>query len=235
MVIGMLHPSQGTTRPITTVAEYEGQPVVRLSATQLGSRYTPYQAKKVVDEWCLFFAAGPSPMVDLSFTSRTPRRLFESLAAQTQLRVLAVTWGDYEDLSVLRGMGDLEQLWLDGASSVRSIEPLGQLGRLRVLRIESLRHVHDLSALGHLTGLRDLTVGGDWRTSRQAHVDSLGFLRKLRELQRLVLHTLLVEDLDYSPLLELRYLTEARVMAVRGMRPSHHELRAAIAALAAAE
>ena len=170
----------------------------------------------------------------MAFTSRTPRRLFESLAGQTQLRVLAVKWGDYEDLSVLTGMTELRHLWLDGASSVRTLTPLERLRELGVLRVESLRHVHDLSPLGQLTRLRDLVVGGDWRAPRTVHVDSLAFLAGLADLQRLVLHTLVSDDLDYSPLLRLRGLTDARVMAAPGMRPTHAELRVAIPALAPA-
>lgn len=42
---------------------------------------------------------------------------------------------------------------------------------------------------------------------------------------------MIVDDLDYSPLLALTNLTELRVMPTRGMSPSHDELSSAIDAL----
>jgi hypothetical protein len=153
------------------------------------------------------------------------------LGRQVQLTALGVKWGDYEGLDALGGMHELTMLWLGGASSVRTLEPLAKLSQLRELGIESLRHVHDLSPLASLLQLRDLEVGGNWMSPRIAHADSIGFLRHLRKLQRLVLQTITVDDLDYSPLLSLNGLDEVRVMATRGMRPTHDELCAAIPAL----
>jgi len=225
------HPSQGSATPITTVDEYDGGSVVRVSATQLGTRYSARQAKKIVDQWCDFFAGGPTSITDLAFVTRTPKRLFASLRGQTQLRSLGVKWGDYDDLSPLTGMHELTELWLGGASSVLTLAPLAAMPKLRELAIESLRRAHDLTPLGSLNQLRKLEIGGDWMSPRIAHVESLAFLRNLPDLEQLVLHTIIVDDLDYSPLLSLGNLREVRVMPARGMRPSHDELRAAIPAL----
>jgi hypothetical protein len=227
------HPSQGASPAITTVDEYDGGSVVRVSATQLGTKYSAYQARKIVDQWCELFAAGPTAVTDLAFITRTPKRLFASLRGQTQLRSLGVKWGDYDDLSPLTGMHELQELWLGGASSVRTLAPLGEMPQLRHLAVESLRHVRDLSPLGSLTQLRSLLVGGDWIAPRTVHVDSVAFLRNLPRLERLVLHTMIVDDLDYSPLLDLDNLKEVRVMPTKGMRPSHQDLCEAIPALEA--
>ena len=59
-----------------------GRGSVRVSATQLGTRYSAAAARRIVDEWVNFLAAGPSPIRELDFTSRTPRRLFEALGGQ---------------------------------------------------------------------------------------------------------------------------------------------------------
>lgn len=218
---------------ITTVGEYDGASTIRVSATQLGSRYSASDARKIVSQWCEFFSAGPTPLARLAFTSRTPKRLFESLRGQTQLTGLAIKWGDYDDLSVVAGMPDLKELTLGGASNVRSLTPLGTLTKLGRLTVEGLRFVHDLSPLGSITSLRDLEVGGDWKSPRVVHVDSIGFLRQLPDLRRLILHTMVVDDLDYSPLLDLAALDEVRVARARGMQPSHDELAAAIPAFEA--
>jgi hypothetical protein len=215
---------------ITTVAEYAGQVAVRVSATQLGVSYSRADATRIVAEWCRFFSS-PSPILELHFTSRTPKRLFEALAGQPQLRRLRVKWGDYNDLDALADMVDLVDLTLGGASSVRSLDPLARLHRLERLHIESLRYVRDLSPLRHLTSVTDLEVGGDWRSPRIAHVDSIAFLADMPQLRDLVLHSMIVDSLDYAPLLHLPQLKTLRVMKARGMTPKWEELVESIPAL----
>jgi len=51
------------------------------------------------------------------------------------------------------------------------------------------------------------------------------FLLDLPQVQTVVLHTLIVDDLDYSPLLHLSRMQSSRVMKVRGMQPEHGETR----------
>lgn len=122
-------------------------------------------------------------------------------------------------------MEDLKALRLGGASSVLSVEALADLhATLTHLEIESLRHPHDLSPLGRLSNLVQLELGGNWMSPRIAHIDSIAWLPELRNLEHLLLHTLIVDDLDYTPLLQLKSLTAVRVMATRMMRPPLTEL-----------
>ena len=219
--------SRSQTAPtVTTVSEYAGQETVRVKATQLGNAYTDAQARRVVSEWQEFLAAGPSPIRELEFVSRTPRRLFEALGGQTQLHALNVKWGDYADLTPLIGMTELRTLYLRGASGVEDLTPLGGMVGVQDLQVEGLRRVHDLAPVGGMSGVTSLELGGDWMTPRTLHVASIGFLRQMPQLRQLLLHTLAVDDLDYSAILELPNLTSVRVMEVRGMRPSLADLRA---------
>lgn len=213
-------------RPILVeAAEYRGQGDVAVAATQLGLEYSEARKRKVVDEWVAFFSAGPTPLRRLYLASRTPKRLFESLAGQTQLERLAVKWGDYDDLSALAGLTRLEHLSLGGATAVHDLTPLAALTGLERLNIESIKRVQDLSPLTALTSVTHLEVGGDWISPRRAHVDSIGFLRRMPQLKELVLHTIIVDDLDYTPLLDLPALRGVRVMKARGMRPTYDELK----------
>jgi hypothetical protein len=212
-------------RMITSVDEYRGEAVIAIEATQLGSEYTRTQAQRVVAEWVDFFSAGESSITELHFVSRTPKRLFAALRGQTQLRSLFVKWGDYDDLSSLQGLHGLRALRLGGASSVRDLSPLSNLFGLRHLEVESLRYANDLSPLATLTQLRQLEFGGDWTGPRRAHIDSIGWLPGLEGLEHLLIHTLIVDDLDYNPLLRLPHLQAVRVMAARGMRPPIEELQ----------
>lgn len=219
-----------TSQPpvIVSVADYDGEEEVRLRATQLGSDHTASAARRVVAEWVELFSAGPSPIRRLELTSRTPARLFAALSGQTQLESLAVKWGDYADLSPVSRMSSLQVLSLRGASKVTSVDALGGLVGLRSLTIEGFKEIVDPSPLGRLTALARLELGGNWTAPRDGHLPSIGFLGDLRGLTDLLLHTVVVDDRDYSPLLDLPALEKVRVMEVRGMSPSIEELRAAL-------
>jgi hypothetical protein len=210
---------------ITRLAEYSGEPSVRLKATQLGTDYSPTQARKVVAEWVEYFGSGPSPIQELRLVTRTPKRLFDALAGQTQLQLLTVKWGDYDDLSPLSGLQGLRTLALRGASKVADLGPLAGLRNVQTLDVEGFVRL-DLAPIGKMQGVVDLDLGGNWMTPRIAHVNSIAFLRQMPQLRRLILHTMIVDDLDYSPILDLPNLEAVRVMEARGMRPTHEELMA---------
>jgi len=213
---------------LTEVADYAGQEVVRVSCTQLGTNYTAARARRVVADWTDFFSCGPGAMRDLEFVTRTPKRLFASLQGQTQLRRLVIKWGDYEDLSAVSGLHELRVLTLRGASCVTSVRALADLVALEHLGIEGLSRAHDMTPLGSLVRLTALELGGNWMTPRIAHVDSIRFLRHLTQLEELLLHTIIVDDLDYTPVLALPRLKSVRVMNARGMTPTFEQLEAAL-------
>lgn len=95
-------------------SEYEGGDEAVVAATQ-DDNLTATQKRNVVEEWIVFFASGPSPITQLEFVSRTPRRLFETLKLQTQLESLKVKWGDYADLSPMQNMPKLNTLRFQSA------------------------------------------------------------------------------------------------------------------------
>ena len=206
------------------VAEYRGEPAVAVAATQLGDAVTPAEAARIVNEWVAFLADAPTPITELHFVTRTPKRLFDALTTQAQLKKLIVKWGNYDSLRPIQGL-NLQVLRLGGASSLASVAPLASLRDLTHLEIESLRLVHDLSPLGALAHLRQLEFGGNWMTPRVAHIDSIAWLPRLRRLEHLLIHTLIVDDLDYSPVLRLPGLRAVRIMAAKGMTPSLAELK----------
>lgn len=219
---------RGNAPSLTTVGEYDGQPEIDVKATQLGTKVSATRARRIVDEWVAFLSAGPSPVRRLRFTTRTPARLFEALAGQPQLESLQVKWGDYADLSPLSGMAALRDLSLRGAAKVTDVTPLAPLTGLRSLVIEGFRRIEDPSPLGRLTALTSLELGGAWSAPRNGHLGSVAFLRALRDLDDLLLHTVVVDDRDYSPLLDLPRLRSVRVMAVRDMSPTVEELKRAL-------
>lgn len=211
-------------RKVVEVREYEGETSIDLAATQLGSGYSETRKRRIVDEWVDFFGSGPTAIRSLRFLTRTPKRLFAALSAQSQLRALQVKWGDYDDLHVLSGMAGLVSLRLAGASGIRDLRPLAGLQAVETLQIEGLRGVLDASPVGQMRSVTDLELGGDWMTPRNVRITSAAFLARMPQLQRLLLHTLIVDDLDYHPLLSLPNLQRVRVMERRGMTPPKKEL-----------
>ena len=214
------------SQALRRVSEYHGQQTIRVACTQL-SGYTAREAKRVLDEWVEFLGS-PSQLTDLEFATRTPKRLFAALAGQPQLVRLAVKWGDYSDLSPLSSMAGLHHLSLRGASAVSDVAALSSLTELESLTIEGFRTIADTTPLSGLLQLRDLELGGAWTGPRNGHLGSIRVLRHLVNLQDVLLHTVVVDDLDYSPLLDLPRLRSVRVMKVRGMQPDHEELRKAL-------
>lgn len=134
-------------------------------------------------------------------------------------------WGDYADLSPIGSMTRLRHLELRGASAVTDLHPLAHLNKLEQFALEGFRTIEDPSPLSNLSSLTDLEIGGAWMTPRNGHIATIGFLRELPALKNVLLHTLIVDDLDYSPLLDLPKLRSVRVMKVRGMQPEYNELR----------
>jgi hypothetical protein len=111
---------------------------------------------------------------------------------------------------------------------VTSVRALADLIGLERLEIEGLSRAGDMTPLGSLVRLTALELGGNWMTPLKAHVDSIHFLLHLTQLEELVLHTIIVDDLDYTPLLALQRLQSVRVMNARGMTPTLEQLKAAL-------
>lgn len=214
-----------TPPTLTEASEYAGQETVRVSCTQLGPSYSPGQARRILEGWVDLLSGGPTAITDLQFVSRTPKRLFAALGGQPQLRRLVVKWGDYHDLTVLEPMTQLRHLELRGASAVTDLRALAHLARLETLSVEGFDRIADTSPLARLTHLADLELGGKWAAKHNGHINSIDFISALEALTTLLLHTVVVDDLDYTPLLALPRLRSVRVMAVRGMRPTHEELK----------
>lgn len=219
----------GVSPVIRTADAYNGESAIFIEATQLYVDRT--LATRIVREWCEFFAAGPSPIEELGFVSRTPARLWNSLAGQTQLRLLHMKWGDYSDLSVLEQMRGLAELRLGSSPGVTSLEPLARLANLTTLELENTWRVRDYSPLGRIAGLRHLVVrSGD---SHAMRADSIAFLRELGELETLTWSPTVV-SLDYSPVLDLGRVKKIRLTAKRGMSPSMTDLEWSVPGIQAA-
>lgn len=207
---------------LAEVDEYDGEPRIAVAATQLDCEVSRSSAARIVQDWCDYFAAGPSPITELEFVTRTPKRLFASLRGQTQLRRLVVKWGDYDDLGALSSMTHLEHLSLGSATAVRDLAPLTTLGGLRRLTLEGTRRVHDYSPLGGLQDIEHLVVVESINGPRQ-HADSIAFLAGLKRLQYLCFSPI-VDDHDFSAVLALDHVETIVLHPQRNMHPAWADL-----------
>jgi hypothetical protein len=75
-----------------------------------------------------------------------------------------------------------------------------------------------------MSGVTSLAIGGAVWSLRIAHFDSIALLRQMPQLRRLWLEAVIVDDLDYSPVLELPSLENVWVRRARGMRAAFEDL-----------
>ena len=148
---------------LTEVSEYRGEASVRVSATQLGTRYSAAAARRIVDEWVGFLAAGPSPIRELDFTSLNPAPSVRGSCGAAQLRSLTVKWGDYSDFVAAHRHGWVAAARFAGASGVHDLTPISVLKIcLGTWAVEGFRDIRDLSPLRklqHLTSLELAATG----------------------------------------------------------------------------
>ncbi|KHL16047.1 UNVERIFIED_CONTAM: hypothetical protein LK11_18060 [Mumia flava] len=189
-----------------------------------------YKNRKAREAWAEFFA-DPWPLRSLGFVGQVTPLVFDSLAAQTGLVRLEITWGRYSALHVLEGMTKLRHLWLGGATAVTDLSPLTRLTSLRELHIDGAKRVTDYSPLGDLVALERLSVWGSANGGPRYDADSIAFLPRLTKLRELRWNPRVLSG-DYAPLLEMTHVEEIALRGVRGMKPSMVDLEWALPGLA---
>jgi hypothetical protein len=213
-------------------SEYRGQTTVEIAASQLPD-LTARQQARVLDDWTRFFERGETDIWDLSFPMRMPKRLFDALSTQTQLRRLAVSWGVFDDLTPLAHMTHLIELQIESASSVTDLGPICSLTALESLEIGGAWRVTDYSPIATLARLRQLVIGPGF-AEKKLVVDSLEFLENLHDLRLLHLSAIPAR-MDYSSLLKLTQVEEMFVWAptsvLARMTPSMLDLEWALPGL----
>ena len=198
-------PSPKSGAALWRVEQYAGQRVVAVEATQLDYEgLTASDRREILRSWVTFLEDAPTNIEDLTFVSRVPQRLLDSVSGQPQLRKLAVKWGPYRDLTVLHRLQSLDTLRLSGATAVESIAPIAQLPNLSSLAISQAHRVDAPPVLRTLTSLRTLSFGNaSLGSDRSVELPDLQWVSHLRELRHLDLPGTRILDPDLSPILEL--------------------------------
>jgi len=188
-----------------------------INCTQLEESYSAKAKKRIWMEWCDFLVNNPDAFTELMFCTRMPQDLFDAVCAQCRLKKLHIKWGVYPDISKLENLQELEYLHIGSGRSVSSLEPISKLENLVALSIENFQKIEDYTPLAHLKHLESLALEGDFAAPKILKVQSLGFLRHMKQLRFFSFLTAKVMDTDYSHNLE--HLTLKSCKEVKQLYP----------------
>lgn len=216
---------------VVEVAEYAGEKELSISCTQLDG-YILYpkkyakasERKRVLNEWCEFLTENPEAFTTLSFGTRMPQKLFNAVCKQKNLKSLYIKWGVYPDISAIAELQKLEYLHIGSGAGVLSIEPLAQLKNLVVLSVANFQKITDYHPLTALEDLEMLLIEGDWLSPKYIHLDSLDFLRDMKQLRAFCIMTARVASKDYTPILELENLESLWVSSRKEVKAIYNRL-----------
>ena len=190
------HKDETQLKSVVEVSEYDGEDKLMINCTQLDEDYSAKDKKRILQEWCDFLVEHPDNFTELMFCTRMPQELFDAVCAQQRLKKLHIKWGVYPDISKLENLQELEYLHIGSGRSVSSLEPISRLVNLVALSIENFQQIDDYAPLANLKHLESLALEGDFASPKILKVQSLEFLRHMKQLI----------DKDYSPILELNNL-----------------------------
>jgi len=179
------------------------------------------QLKSVVEG---FLVEHPDIFTELMFCTRMPQELFDAVCAQRRLKRLHIKWGVYPDISKLENLQELEYLHIGSGRSVSSLESISKLEKLVALSIENFQKIDDYAPLANLKHLESLALEGDFAAPKILKVQSLGFLRHMKQLRFFSFLTAKVMDTDYSPILELHNLEHLTLKSCKEVKQLYPQL-----------
>ncbi|MBE5921409.1 MAG: leucine-rich repeat domain-containing protein [Lachnospiraceae bacterium] len=188
------------------IEDYNGEEVVKLSCTQHSQvvgwqeMITDYQRKKIMQKWADFLSAGVLPMKEVQLCTITPQKIFDALCTQTNIESLRIKHFSGKDFSAIRNLTNLKKLFIESATFIEDIAPLGELKNLEVLILGSAKKVTDYSCLGKLKNLKVFIICSyQFRNDRMTMKDD-SFIEDMQSLQYL--------DLRNTRIIHRNFLTE---------------------------
>ena len=92
------------------------------------------------------------------------------------------------------------------------------------LSVENFQKIDDYTPLAHLKHLESLALEGDFGAPKILKVQSLGFLRHMKQLRFFSFLTAKVMDTDYSPILELHNLEHLTLRSCKEVKQLYPQL-----------
>jgi len=181
-------------------ADFDGGERLSLACTQTNASAS--QQKKWVAAWCEKLPSCDS-VKTLWFQTKVTQALFEAACQMPHLESLYIKWGALRSLEPLLQLKQLRHLHLGSAPSAEPIAVLSQLTTLVDLEIENNPGVSDLRFLEPLTALESLSISGQRNSLKKVKIKSLAPLARLKQLKRLMLTTLILEEPSLDALTDL--------------------------------
>ena len=192
------HKDDARPKSVVEVSEYDGEDKLIINCTQLDESYSAKDKKRIWMEWCDFLVNNPDTFTELMFCTRMPQDLFDAVCAQRRLKRLHIKWGVYPDIS--------------------------KLENLVALSIENFQKINDYTPLANLKHLESLALEGDFAAPKILKVQSLGFLRHMKQLRFFSFLTAKVMDTNYSPILELHNLEHLTLKSCKEVKQLYPQL-----------
>ena len=153
-----------------------------------------------------------------------PQELFDAVCSQKNLKKSYIKWGVYPDISKISNLVNLEFLHLGSGSSVGSIEPISKLENLVALTVENFQKILDYTPLTNLKKLESLTIEGDSFAPKNIHIDSIDFLKDMKQLRFFRFFTSVVKSKDYTPLLSLENIEHLSIKPSKEVNELYDEI-----------
>lgn len=219
-----------TDKSVVELAEYAGEKELTINCTQLDGfpHYPKYKSasekKRVLSEWIKFLKDNPHAFTELRFGTRMPQELFNAVCEQKDLKRLYIKWGVYPDISAISKLQELEYLHIGSGAGVLSVDPIAELKNLVMLSVENFQKINDYSALAALDNLEVLSIEGDVWAPRYIHIDSLDFLREMKQLRAFLSTSAIVKSKDYTPILELENIEYLSIESRKEVKAIYDQL-----------
>jgi hypothetical protein len=223
------HKDEPQPKAVVELSQYNGESSLTINCTQLGDSFTPqYKAvkekKRVLREWCDFLSGNTTAFTELTFGTRMPQELFNAVCSQKNLRKLYIKWGVYPDISALANLAELQYLHIGSGAGVQSIEPIACLEKLVALSVENFQKIDDYSLFARLKNLESLSIEGNGLMPQYIHVQSLDFLKDMRQLRFFRLLTARLRSKDVTPVLSLGNVEHLTLMSSREVKALYSDI-----------
>jgi hypothetical protein len=189
--------------PTTSVVrpdEFKGGDVLSLACTQ--TSLPAAEQRKLVKAWCTLLPQ--LQLKTLLFTSKVSQELFDAATQIERLHALSIKWSSIKSISSVTHCKSLTALDIGSSPSMKGLELLAQLPRLRSLCVENVKEAQSLSFAANLAGLEEFGASGSMWTDLK--IDSLWPLEDMQNLELLWLTGVKVSRDGLLPLHGLRKL-----------------------------
>jgi hypothetical protein len=209
-------------KPIIEVEEYTGQEMLAIAYARVDD--TPSIRKKRLKKWC---QALPGLKIKMLKLHAGHQDLIEAAAQIKGLEAFRTGWGRLQTIEPLAHCETLKSLVIDSCPSLKGLSSLSRLRKLIMLSIDNVREAQDLSFVGTMTSLNELSLCGTLWTIQK--VNDLWPLAKLGELQVIKLYSTRVLHDGLIPLHQLKklvrfecslYYSTKELIALRQALPS---------------